>query len=171
MITNSTPSDIDEIFRLYNLASEYQKTRFHVVWPEFEQILVETEIKENRQFKLLIDGKIACIFAITFNDPQIWEEKDNSESIYIHRIATNPEFRGSNFVKIIVEWAKEYCKEHYKTFIRMDTIGENKKLIEHYTLCGFEYLGYIKLKSTEGLPAHYQYDDCCLFEIDLKKQI
>lgn len=167
-ITNSTPEDIPEIFRLYQLATDFQKITFPGnQWPEFDQELIATEVKEHRQFKLLIENSIACIWAITFNDAQIWEEKDNNSSIYLHRIATNPEYRGNDFVRLIVDWAKVYAAKHNKQFIRMDTCGQNDRLINHYKKCGFEFLGIRKLKDTSELPPHYQNADVCLFEIEL----
>lgn len=167
-IENSIATDIDEIFRLYAIASAYQKTKNVVVWPDFDRQLVETELVENRQWKLLIHGQIACVWAITFNDPEIWEERDQDAAIYIHRIATNPDFRGHNFVGILVEWAKEYAQSIEKGFVRLDTLGNNIKLIEHYTNAGFDFLGIFDLQSTAGLPAHYQTTKgCCLFEIKL----
>jgi hypothetical protein len=51
-----------------------KKTKNVVVWPDFDRKLVETELVENRQWKLLIDGQIACVW-VTFNDPEIWEER------------------------------------------------------------------------------------------------
>ncbi|UGU15858.1 GNAT family N-acetyltransferase [Sinomicrobium kalidii] len=168
-ITNSTPRDIPEIFRLYKLATDFQKEKFpENQWPEFNKELISTEIEENRQFKLLIENKIACIWAITYRDPQIWDDNGEDSSIYIHRIATNPDFRGNNFVKIIVEWAGKFAKAQRKQFIRMDTCGENEKLINHYKKCGFSFLGIKKLKDSSGLPSHYHDADVCFFEIDLK---
>ena len=167
-ILNSKAEDIDEIFRLYKIASDYMKERYIVYWPEFARSLVETEIKENRQWKMIIDGQIACVWATTFNDAQIWEERDNDPSVYIHRIATNPNFRGQNFVTKIVAWCKDYATENSKNYIRLDTVGENKGLIEHYTKCGFDYLGLLKLQNTEGLPAHYNNAAVSLFEIKIQ---
>lgn len=168
-IENSITADIDEIFRLYVNASSYQKEKSVVVWPDFDRKLVETELTDNRQWKLLIENKIACVWAITFSDPEIWEERDQDAAVYIHRIAVNPDFRGRNFVKILVDWTKEYARSMDKDFIRLDTLGNNVKLIEHYKNAGFEFLGLFNLKSTAGLPAHYQTSEgCCLFEIKLK---
>ena len=102
-IKNCTISDIESIFKLYAIATSFQKKKFPAnQWPIFSRALVETEIKENRQWKLLINGQIACIWAITFSDPQIWEKSNDDSAIYIHRIATNPNFRGQNLVSIIV---------------------------------------------------------------------
>lgn len=166
-ITNCVKEDIDEIFRLYAVATNYQKERYTMHWPEFDSKMVEDEIAENRQWKLLIDGKVACVWATTFTDPLIWEERNADPSVYIHRIATNEEFRGKNFVITIVDWAKKYALANGKKFVRLDTVGLNEKLIAHYTKCGFSFLELRKLKNTEGLPAHYHNADISLFELEI----
>ncbi|MES2062934.1 MAG: GNAT family N-acetyltransferase [Bacteroidota bacterium] len=171
-ITNSVAADIDEIFRLYNIASAYQKSKKTViVWPQFDRALVETEIAENRQWKITINGEIACVWATTFSDEQIWEELNTDKAIYIHRIATNPLYRGHNFVQLITNWAIDYAKLNAIDFVRLDTIGNNVKLIEHYTNAGFVFLGLFNLKNTTGLPAHYQSNlPACLFEINVSSK-
>lgn len=167
-ITNSNLDDIPEIFRLYKLATDFQKIQFPGnQWPKFEEDLIATEIVENRQLKLLIENKIACIWAVTYSDPQIWEDQENDDSIYIHRIATNPEFRGNNFVQAIVNWSKNFAGGQHKRFIRMDTCGRNERLINHYKSCGFNFLGMKKLKNTSDLPSHYHNAEVCFFEIEL----
>jgi ribosomal protein S18 acetylase RimI-like enzyme len=166
-INNCTIEDVDEIFGLYKIATDFQKTRFISHWPEFEKQMVQTEIAENRQWKLIINEKIACVWATTFSDPQIWEERNNDPAMYIHRIATNPGFRGQNLVSEIVDWARIYGKENKKRFIRMDTTGENLGLIKHYEKCGFVFLGLLKLSNTEGLPSHYNNATVSLFQIEI----
>jgi ribosomal protein S18 acetylase RimI-like enzyme len=164
VITNSNLNDISEIFRLYDLATNFQKIKFPKnQWPLFNQNNIAIEIIQNRQFKLII----ACIWGITYSDPQIWEEKENALSIYIHRIATNPEYRGNNFVKTIVNWAKDHALQHHKQFIRMDTCGRNERLISYYKGCGFNFLGINKLQNTTQLPSHYHNAEVCFFEIKL----
>jgi ribosomal protein S18 acetylase RimI-like enzyme len=170
-ISNSTSNDINEIFRLYKIATDFQKTKFIVHWPEFENSLVETEIAENRQWKIEISGKIACVWATTFSDAQIWEERNEDPAVYIHRIATNPDFRGQNLVGHIVEWAKKYASDNKKKFIRMDTVGDNPGLISYYQKCGFEFLGLLKLNDTKGLPAHYDKATVSLFQMKLESNI
>lgn len=169
-IRNSKIDDIEEIFRLYKIATDFQKTRFTVHWPEFDRKLIETEISENRQWKIIADGKIACIWATTFTDPEIWEERNDDPAVYIHRIATNPDFRGQNLVGQIVEWAKIYANENQKQFVRMDTVGDNPGLINYYTKCGFDFLGLLKLKNTTGLPAHYDNATVSLFQMKINRE-
>lgn len=169
-ISNSTLDDIPEILRLYELARNYQKKKFPGnIWPEFDDDFIATEVIENRQFKIVIDDKIACIWAITYNDAQIWEEKENGDAVYLHRIATNPDFRGMNFVQIIADWSKDFGTKENKKFIRMDTCGQNDRLINHYINSGFQFLGMKKLKDFSGLQEHYQNAYVCFFEIRLDK--
>ncbi len=167
-IQNSTSEDIPEIFRLYTRATDFQKTKFpENHWPKFKSEMIAKEVAENRQYKLVIQTEIACVWAIAFSDPQIWEDTDEP-SIYIHRIATNPDFRGHNFVKIIVDWATALAEKQHKQFIRMDTCGNNQGLINHYQKCGFNFLGVKQLKNTLNLPSHYHNADVCFFEIEIK---
>lgn len=169
-IKNATQKDITEIFRLYTGASDYQRSKKTVVvWPDFDHQMVAEEIAENRQFNVLINDEIACVWAITFTDEQIWEERNIDAAIYIHRIATNPKYRGHNFVSLIVDWAKEFVQPYQIRFIRLDTIGDNKRLIKHYCNAGFDFLGLFHLKNTDTLPAHYKEGPACLFQIDLEK--
>ncbi len=167
-ILNSSSKDIPEIFRLYRFASAYQRSKKTVVvWPEFEKQLVETEVAGNRQWKIIMEEKIACVWATTFSDEQIWEKRNADAAVYIHRIATHPEFRGNNFVSVIADWARQYAKENGKDYIRLDTLGNNSRLIDLYTRAGFHFLGMFELKNTAGLPAHYNNVPDCLFEIKL----
>ena len=166
-ICNSQVQDISTIFELYKNATNLQKEKSMIAWPNFEKKLVEKEIDEHRQWKLIIDGQIACVWATTDSDPQIWEAKNNDPSIYIHRISTHPNFRGRNLVKNIVKWAIKYAIKSNKKYIRMDTVGENIKLISHYKKCGFDFIGLSRLKETSNLPFHYQNATVSLFQITI----
>ncbi len=115
----------------------------------------------------MVNDEIICIWAVTFDDEQIWEERNADAAIYLHRIATNPAFRGHNFVSTIVDWAKSYAHSLGKAYVRLDTIGENTRLIRHYTNAGFHFLGMFDMKNTDGLPAHYREGQVALFEIKL----
>ena len=169
-IKNVTDSDIEKIFTLYKIASNYQREKKTViVWPDFDREMVINEIAENRQFKLLVNNEVVCIWAITFSDEQIWEDSNTDSAIYIHRIAVNPNFRGNNYIATITNWAKEYALKKEIQFIRLDTLGENKNLITHYKNAGFHFLGLFNLKNTSNLPEHYKLAPVCLFEIDLYK--
>jgi len=166
-IINSTPEDIDVIFSLYEAGTQLQKKIAQKHWEGFDQALVETDIREKRLWKIMEDERIACIFSLTFQDPFIWKEKDKDPAIYIHRIATHPDFRGNGYVKHIVQWAREYAVSIGKNYIRMDTGSGNDKLNNYYVSCGFNYLGVVAPLASDELPAHYKGGTSSLFEIVL----
>lgn len=168
-INNCKISDVDQILNLYEKSRSLQTKREMVVCPAFEKSFIDKEITEKRQWKIEIDQKLVCNWAITFTNKEIWGEKDQNDSIYIHRICTDARYYGNRFIDKIVEWAKFYAKQMNKRYIRLDTLGNNTKLIEHYTSAGFSFLGMEKLTDTENLPLHYQNEpNCCFFEIDLQ---
>lgn len=163
----STREDIDTIFSLYDEGTRYQKAVAKKHWQGFERALVEREIDEKRQWKIVTDGAVACVFAIAFSDPLIWQEKNSAPAIYLHRIATNPVFYGNGYVKHIIAWAKDYALQHGKSFIRMDTGSGNERLNNYYVSCGFKYLGVTEISDTDDLPDHYKGGTSSLFEISL----
>jgi len=166
-IANCTIEDFEEILNLYEQARALQRQLKMVVWPTFSKEMILQEILEKRQFKGVINNEVVCVWAVAFSDPLIWEEKNKDAAIYIHRIATNKKYRGHHYVKNIVTWAvKHSLKNNYK-YIRLDTVGDNTGLINHYRKCGFQFLGLYKLKETKGLPNHYQNATVSLFEIEL----
>lgn len=168
-IEKCSVNDLPEILDLYEAARELQKIRKMVVWPSFSEAFILNEIAEGRQWKLVEGQKICCNWTITFNDKEIWEEKDKDDSIFIHRICTAPDFRGNRYIDHLVDWAKAYARTLGRRFIRLDTLGNNTRLIKHYTSSGFDFLGISLLTNTATLPRHYQDEpNCCLFEIDLE---
>jgi ribosomal protein S18 acetylase RimI-like enzyme len=167
IILNSTQQDIPTIFSLYEAATNYQKTKFNRWWQPFDPVMVQREIEEGRQWKILIDGEVACIFAIAFADPEIWGAKNADPAIYIHRIVTHPAFKGRGIMHHIVEWAKEYAKTNNRQYIRMDTWGDNDELVGYYVKCGFSLLGTITPAETGALPAHYNCISLALLQIDV----
>jgi ribosomal protein S18 acetylase RimI-like enzyme len=109
----------------------------------------------------------AYIWVYVFNDEEIWGSKNEDPSIYIHRIATNPKFRGQNLVAKVIEWAKSYAIMNNKQYVRLDIAGENLGLIKLYTRNGFNFLGAVELENPKDLPSHYANKKICLFEIEL----
>lgn len=169
LIKNCSMDNANEILSLYEAARNLQAQRKMVRWPSFEKSFIEKEIEEERQWKIVSEDTIACNWTITFQDKEIWGKRDKNDAIYIHRICTNPDLRGNRYIDKIVEWSKQYARQMGKQFVRLDTLGNNTKLIEHYTSSGFDFLGIFRLTDTENLPEHYQNEpNCCLFEIDLE---
>ncbi len=166
-ILNSTPKDLDAIFELYDAAIAHQKAVSNMHWLPFDTQMVENEIAEGRQWKIVVEGQIACVFVTAYTDPAIWGEKDLDPSVYLHRIVTNPQFRGRGFVAEIVRWAIPHGKMLGKKFVRLDTWAENLKLKELYLFAGFQFLGIVSPANPAALPSHYSGITLGLFEIEI----
>ena len=62
-IEKSTLEDLDEIFERYTDAATFQRNKETVVvWPNFDRTLVEKEILEGRQWKLIQNNSICYCF-------------------------------------------------------------------------------------------------------------
>ncbi|MCD6069477.1 MAG: family acetyltransferase [Bacteroidetes bacterium] len=164
-IIHSESRDLDFIFSLFDSAIHYQKKKGYELWPQFSRELIEKEIGEGRHWKITEGDSILCIFSVLYNDPVIWKEKDNEPSVYLHRIAVNPLFKGKGIMLLIKDWAIAHAKQQNRKYVRMDTWGRNENLRNYYISCGFTYTGQQYLAETNGLPAHYGGSELSLFEI------
>lgn len=168
-IVHSTLQDLPALMALYDEAIAHQKAVSDLVWKGFDEEVVVHEIKGNRQWKIIMDDEIACVFMIAYNDPAIWDEKDRDSAIYVHRIVTNPKFRGKGFVQIITDWAITYAKANQIDFVRLDTWQDNAKLHQLYQKAGFRYVGIKIITPSENLPRHYWGTTLGLFEIRMSE--
>ncbi len=167
-ITQSCHLDINSILQLYDEATALQASKGMSQWPKINRSLVESEIAEKRQWKMVLQGQIVCVWVVAFEDPQIWGERSLEPSVFIHRIANHPLYRGQGFVGKIVDWAKDCYSGGDIRFIRLDTVGYNEGLIRVYTNHGFTLLEPIELEDTTGLPSHYSDAEVYLFEMELE---
>jgi len=166
-IRHSILDDIPAIFDIYEQASAYKLQVGNKGWKGFKISQVQQEIDENRHFVIMEGMAIACTFVLTFKDDIIWKNSAADAAIYIHRIATNPQYRGNSYVAKIINWARHYAQVHNKKYIRLDTHSGNEKINNYYTSCGFTYKGISQIDWTPELPAHYKDGSFSLFEISL----
>lgn len=159
-------ADLGELEKLYALAIEYQRSKTANPWRGMNRPLIEKEIADGMHWKIVEDDAIACFFSIAFTDRMVWDERDVDPSIYLHRIVTNPRFRGKRYVRHIVAWAEEYGRSMGKQFIRLDTGRDNQRLNDYYRECGFEYRGIKQFPddTDPAVPRHYLGSGLSLFE-------
>ena len=165
---NSTTADIEAIYALYDAAIVHQKAVSTMHWLPFDREMVLQEIAEGRQWKIMVDGQIACIFVTTYSDADIWGERDLEPSIYFHRIVTDSAFRGRKFVQEIVNWGKIHGKALGRKYLRLDTWSDNPKLKELYIAAGFTFLGIGPPANPAGLPKHYSTITLAYFEMAIE---
>jgi ribosomal protein S18 acetylase RimI-like enzyme len=166
MITCSTLDDLPRIEELFDLAIQYQKTQSTNFWHGMDRNLIEHEIRNGLHWKIVESGDIACLFSIALTDRIVWEDRDQEPSIYLHRIVTNPAFRGKGYVRQIIAWAEEFGRERGLQYVRLDTNRDNRRLNDYYRDCGFEFCGFRVFTDDDAplVPRHYLGSGLSLFE-------
>ncbi|TYB71489.1 GNAT family N-acetyltransferase [Bizionia saleffrena] len=166
-IQNTCSGDIDAIFHLYDEATKYQKQHQNNSWNGFDRAQIEAEIKNERHFVIKEDDTVVCTFLIAFDNPIIWKDANKDPALYLHRIATHPDYRGRGYVTAIVDWSKTLAVKLNKSFIRLDTHAKNDKINAYYSSCGFTNKGISFLDQTPNLPEHYKAGEFTLFEMEV----
>jgi ribosomal protein S18 acetylase RimI-like enzyme len=166
-ISSTQIADIPAVFKLYDFATAFQQKVGTNNWKGFEVSMVENEIEEERHFVIRDEGSISATFVITFSDPVIWKEANEDPSVYIHRIATHPDFRGRNYVQKIVDWTIDFATAKNLKYVRLDTTSGNERLNQYYIKCGFTYKGISEIEWNKTLPEHYKDGSFSLFELKI----
>jgi ribosomal protein S18 acetylase RimI-like enzyme len=169
LITHTTIEDLNVLEELFNLAIQYQQSKSSHYWRGMNRALIETEIREQLHWKIIEEDQIACFFSIAFNDRLIWDERDADPSVYLHRIVTNPAFRGRGYVKHIVAWAEVFGRAAQKKWVRLDTSRDNERLNAYYQQCGFVFCGIKRFEdeSDPSIPRHYLGSGLSLYELPI----
>jgi ribosomal protein S18 acetylase RimI-like enzyme len=163
-IIPTTPDDLGTLAELFDQAIRFQRSKYYNYWLGMNKPLIEKEINERLHWKVMEGDRIACFFSIAFTDPLVWDKRDVEPSIYLHRIVTNPVFRGRGYVKDITAWAGAFGAETGKQFIRLDTHVANKRLNSYYRECGYTFCGVKIFKDQDPVPKHYLGEGLSLYE-------
>jgi ribosomal protein S18 acetylase RimI-like enzyme len=165
-IINTTTADLEILQELFGQAIQYQLSKSVNAWHGMNRALIEQEIREKLHWKVVEEGQIACCFSLAFTDRMVWDERDVDPSIYLHRIVTNPAFRGRGYVRQIVGWAEDFGRARGKRFIRLDTNRDNQRLNAYYQECGFVFCGFKQFSDASDLsvPRHYLGSGLSLYE-------
>jgi len=164
-IHRSTSSDNDTFCDFWNAALSYQKSKQLPLWPSYPERQIRGEIQAGLHFSVFMpDGILAGYFSLALSDKLIWGEKERGDAIYIHRMCVNPDRKGNNLTTAVLAWAYGYALGSGRKFIRMDTWGDNQRLVNYYITCGFQHIENRRLGSVPDLPPHYSNANLALFE-------
>ncbi|ELR71966.1 GCN5-related N-acetyltransferase [Fulvivirga imtechensis AK7] len=166
-VRNTGKADLDLIFDLFEQSIIYQEKRGYPVWKNYDRNAIVKDIENKNQYKVMINAKPAIVFSVCYVDKIIWRERDKGESIYLHRIVVNPEFKGQKLFGKILEWAISHCKKHGLSSIRMDTWTANPTIIDYYKNFGFNFVENFITPDTPELPVHNRNLALTLLEFNL----
>jgi ribosomal protein S18 acetylase RimI-like enzyme len=161
----SVLTDDGKFREFWDAALAYQAAKQLPLWPPYPGERIAAEVQAERHFSAFTpDGVLAGYFSLALADEIIWREKEQGDAIYLHRICVNPARKGNNLTNYILAWAYGYALGIERKFIRMDTWGDNQRLVNYYISCGFQHIGNQRLGIVPELPAHYNNANLALFE-------
>ena len=166
-IINTNPEDLPIIYRLFDQAIEYQKINNYPVWPDYDRKVLQEDIDCDRQFKLISEEEIACIFSICGSDPVVWREMNKVPALYLHRVVTNPKFKGQRLFQSVLDHAIELAGSNNVKLIRLDTWAHNEPIKSYYLSFGFDIVEYFTTPDTDELPLQQRGNDVVLMEYRL----
>jgi ribosomal protein S18 acetylase RimI-like enzyme len=168
LIEHSAETNIEAFEGYWNAALAYQRANALPLWPDFPSAAIREEIRLGLHFRVVSGDSVLGFFSLALADPVIWEEMETGDAIYIHRMCVNPDSRGKRLASHVLGWACFHCVSINRNFIRMDTWGSNKTLIEYYQKCGFKVFKYRRLGLMPALPAHYSNIELVMFQNEAK---
>jgi ribosomal protein S18 acetylase RimI-like enzyme len=169
-IAQTDPSDLPVVFELFEAAIAYQKRHHYPAWKDFYQEIVDADMAARRQYKIILDGQIACIFTPMLSDQEIWRHHDDGNAVYLHRIITNPGFKGRRLFEQVLNWAAGFARQHGRTYIRMDTWARNPNLIAYYEGYGFRFFEHYTTPDSEEVPEQHRNINVVLLQLDVPER-
>ncbi len=167
-IRQSTVASEREFNVFWTAARACQESAQMPLWPPYPEARIKDEIRAGRHFSVFqADDVLAGYFSLVLTDVLIWGERERGDAIYIHRMCVNPARRGNHLAGAVFVWAQGYAEGSGRKFIRMDTWGDNERLVRHYVTCGFRHIGNRQLGVVPGLPSHYDNANLALFENEI----
>ena len=153
-IRNTEMNDLAFIFELFEHSIRYQEENGYPVWRDYDKNAIIKDIANRNQYKVVINSTTGIVFSVCYTDKAIWRELDKGNSIYLHRIVVNPEFKGQKLFGKILEWVIQHSKQRSLGSIRRDTWAANATIIDYYKSFGFTFIENYTTSDTEELPVH-----------------
>ncbi|TGV03491.1 GNAT family N-acetyltransferase [Flavivirga rizhaonensis] len=149
MIRKGTLSDIDNIIEITKSCAAYMIRKNIYQWNEHypnKQAFIK-DIDRNELYVLEIENSIiGCVTISTFMDkeyiPILWLT-ENTNNIYIHRLAIHPTHQGKGYAQELMTFAETFAKKSGCVSVRLDTFSQNQRNQKFYEHRGYKRLGNI----------------------------
>jgi len=153
-VENTNMTDLFDVFRFFEHSITYQEKRGFPVWRNYDKQSIVKDIEQRSHYKIVVGPRIAMVFSVCYDDRIIWRAREQGDSMYLHRIVVNPDFKGQRLFGVILNWSVAHCREKGLRSVRMDTWAENPAIIEYYKSFGFKSVENYVTPDTSELPVH-----------------
>lgn len=160
MIRKASLEDLNEIKELTEAcaaALQQQKIfQWNENYPSREKF--ENDIQRQELFVYEAEDRIISTIVLTSEMNAVYENIEwltkTSNNLYIHRLATHPEFWGMAYARKMMDFAEEFAESHNFTSIRLDTFSKNLRNQKFYKNRGYKKLGDVYFPHKNEDPFH-----------------
>ena len=107
---------------MWQEAIAYHKQNNYPVFPIFPKEQILLEIDKGLHYSVYDKSdELIGFFSLALEDFVIWEEQEQNDAIYIHRMCSKRKMKENNLSKMVLAWGYEYVLKNKRRYVRMDT--------------------------------------------------
>lgn len=144
-------SDIKKIYNNLKLCSEnmYREQGLEHWIPIYSKESIKEDIKNKAVFVVEYNHVIVGNFILTDQKNILW--KDDSNAIYLSKLAIIPEYSGMGLGKKSMAYIENYAKKEKYNFIRFDVYDKSINTLEFYKKLNYKPVGKANTRRFEVL--------------------
>ena len=148
----------------YAAARAIQRSQGPVVWPEFSDESIVSQMDAGELFCVYEDGELLGVFTVAWEDEAIWGDLERGAHLYLHRLARSMTRSSRSLVSVVLEWAHAECRRRGRAGLRLDTWADNEVLVSMYERHGFHLVERRRMGTDSRLSPHYRGTELALLE-------
>ena len=160
MIRKAKLNDLRKIKKLTEACAKALQQQNISQWNEHYPSLekLQNDIEKEELYVLEEENMIIAIIVLTPNMDEVYRNIDwlskTDNNLYVHRLATSPEFWGKGYARTMMDFAEEFAKNKNFTSIRLDTFSKNTRNQKFYKARGYTKLGDVYFPHKNEYPFH-----------------
>ncbi len=157
-IRKAVLSDLDKIMRIISLCTKHMISKKIFQWDENypSKNIFKEDIDNGYLMVLLLESDIiGCVSVSNVMDDfykKIEWKIESNNSLYVHRLAINPQFQGKGYAKYVMSFIENIGKKNKSKSVRLDTFSLNEKNNKFYSNLGYLKLGHIYFRDQSDMP-------------------
>ncbi|WP_037318158.1 GNAT family N-acetyltransferase [Salegentibacter sp. Hel_I_6] len=160
MIRKANQNDLREIKKLTEACAKSLQQQNIFQWnenyPSLEKL--QNDIQKQELYVFEEENMIISIIVLTSKMDEVYRtinwlgKTDNN--LYVHRLATHPEFWGKGYARKMMDYAEEFAIKQNFNSIRLDTFSQNKRNQKFYEAREYTKLGDVYFPHKNDQPFH-----------------
>lgn len=141
-ISKAQREDLQCVLDLWLEAAKWMLTQGIEQWKPnlFTMDSVQEQYKNAELFVAKTNELVVGCFSVQWSDELIWQELNNDDAGYIHKLVVAREFKGHHIGAHLLACAEEYIKFAGKRSSRLDCKADNERLNAFYRDAGYRFV-------------------------------